>query len=263
MKNIKIVHDNQELFLSVIIPAFNEQERIADTLYLLKDYLVKQPFDSEIIVVDDGSNDMTLEVVRVVDHYSQEFKDQPKTVLMKNYKNLGKGFSIARGMMEAKGSLIMFSDADLATPIEELEKLFPYIESGCDIVVGSRKKNNANLVKNSFLRQVLSAVFSYLVKLLSIKEVKDTQCGFKIYTKEAAKSIAAHQKIQGFGFDVEHLYIAHKLGYKIQEVGVRWEHQEGSSVNLVKDSINMVMELLKIRFCHWRLNASSVTKTAL
>ena len=237
-------------FLSIIIPAYNEQSRIADSLYRIKDYLAEQPYRSEIIVVDDGSCDLTTEVVKFIDLYGEEVKAQSAGHLMENIKNVGKGFSIARGMIKASGDIILFSDADLSTPIEELEKFLPWFEQGYDVVIGSRKMADSEVEKKPWYRDVMSIIFNLAVKALSVKGINDTQCGFKAYRREAAQQIALLQRIYGFGFDVEHLYIAHKRGFKIKEVAVKWYYMEGSKVDPLRDSMRMFTDLVKIRWLH-------------
>jgi dolichyl-phosphate beta-glucosyltransferase len=247
-----------DVFLSVIIPAFNEQERIADSMYAIKDYLSAQPYHSEIIVVDDGSHDMTLEVVRCIDIYGKEIKEQDESLLLENIKNVGKGFSVARGMLKARGQIVLFSDADLSTPIEEIEKLLPFFEQGFDVVIGSRHVANSEVERKPLLRRLMSNTFNILVRLIAIPDIYDTQCGFKAYTRPVAQQVAQLQKLHGFAFDIEHLYIAKKLGYRIKEVGVRWDHKDGSKVDVVRDSIKMVIDMLKIRSMHRQIKAPSL-----
>ncbi|MGB3917403.1 glycosyltransferase family 2 protein [Thiothrix litoralis] len=242
--------NNERPYLSIIIPAYNEQSRIADSLYKVKDYLSQQSYRSEIIVVDDGSRDLTTEVVKFIDIYGKETKEQDEGELLENIKNVGKGFSIARGMIKASGEIVLFSDADLSTPIEELEKLLPYFDQGYDVVIGSRKLADSEVEKKPWYRDAMSLLFNLAVRALSVPGIKDTQCGFKAYRREAAQRIALLQRIYGFGFDVEHLYIARKQGFRIKEVAVKWEHMEGSTVDPIKDSIRMFMDLLKIRWLH-------------
>ncbi|CAA6815223.1 MAG: glycosyl transferase, group 1 family protein [uncultured Thiotrichaceae bacterium] len=241
---------NKKPSVSVIVPAYNEQGRIADTLYRIKDYLAEQDYESEIIVVDDGSHDLTTEVVKFIDIYGKDIKDQNEGQLMENVKNVGKGFSIARGMIKAKGDIVLFSDADLSTPIEEVEKLIPYFEKGYDVVIGSRKMENSDVEEKPWYRDIMSVAFNTAVQVISVKGIKDTQCGFKAYSREAAQQIALLQRVYGFGFDVEHLYIARKHDFKIKEVAVKWVHMEGSKVSPIKDSIHMFLDLLKIRWIH-------------
>jgi len=241
---------SKQPYLSVIIPAFNEQSRIADSLYAIKDYLSEQPYRSEMIVVDDGSNDLTTEIVKFIDIYGKEVNEHDEGTLMENLKNVGKGYSIARGMMRASGQIILFTDADLSTPISEIEKLLPEFEAGYDVVIGSRNMEASVVEKKPWYRDAMSLLFNTAVRLISVSGINDTQCGFKAYRREVAHRIAMRQRIYGFGFDVEHLYIARKSGFKIKEVAVEWRHKEGSTVDPLKDSITMFLDLLRIRWIH-------------
>jgi len=247
--------DNKNIYLSVVIPAYNEQERIADSLYTVKNYLQEQDYNSEIIVVDDGSGDYTTEVVKTINIVGQEMREQRTSSILENVKNVGKGFSVARGMLKAKGKYILFSDADLSTPIEELEKFLPHLEKGCEMVIGSRRMKESEVEKKPFYRDLMSIFFNSVVKLLTIKGIQDTQCGFKAFQNEAGHQIAQLQKLYGFSFDVEQLFIAFKLGFEIKEVPVKWHHVDGSKVDAIKDSINMFMDILKIRFIHRHLKS--------
>ena len=159
-----MIHDDA-IYLSVVIPAYNEQERIADTLYRVKDYLSEQDYKSEIIIVDDGSGDWTTEVVKTIDIYGEEMKDQKVSAIMENVKNVGKGFSVARGIIKAQGTYILFSDADLSTPIEEIEKFLPVLEDGCDVVIGSRRLKESEVEKKPCYGDLMSATFNAVVSL--------------------------------------------------------------------------------------------------
>lgn len=240
-------------YLSIVIPAYNEQERIADTLFAVKEYLSQQQYSSEVIVVDDGSTDFTTEVVRTVDIYSNEIRDQNVSVVMENVKNVGKGFSVARGMLKSQGTIILFSDADLSTPIQEIEKLLPYFNEGYDIVIGSRNLPESEVEKKPFYRQLMSLTFRIIVQTLTVRGIQDTQCGFKAFRRDVAHDIAHLQRTYRFGFDVEQLYIAAKRGYRVKEVPVKWVHQEGSKVSIVRDSLAMIADVMRIRRFHSKL----------
>lgn len=245
--------------VSVIIPVYNEQERIASTLYAAKDYLESSHLSFEIVVVDDGSSDMTAEIVKFVDLYGSEIKSQQQGLLEENVKNIGKGYSIAKGMLRAKGRVVVFTDADSATPITEMTKLLEQIDAGFDVVVGSRNHPQSQVSGRSTLRSFLSIGFNLMARSLGIIRVRDSQCGFKAYRCEAAHRVAQLQQTYGFCFDVEHLYIAKRLGYKITEVPVQWSHQDGSTLSLFKDSVIMFMDLLRIRWIHRRTSNSTET----
>jgi dolichyl-phosphate beta-glucosyltransferase len=237
-------------YLSVIIPAFNEESRIADSLYEIKAYLSEQPYSSEIIVVDDGSSDLTTEVVKFIDIYGKEVHEHDEGKLIENVKNVGKGYSIARGMMRASGDIVLFTDADLSTPIQELEKLLCFFDQGYDVVIGSRNMSSSIVAKKPWHRRLMSGLYNIVVSMVSVRGIRDTQCGFKAYRREAAHRVARLQRIYGFGFDAEHLYIAKKSGYRIKEVGVEWQHKEGSTLEPISDSALMLWDLLLIRWFH-------------
>jgi len=237
-------------YLSVIIPAYNEQTRIADSLYVIKDYLSNQSYRSEMIVVDDGSNDLTTEIVKFIDIYGKEQLEHDEGTLIENSKNVGKGYSIAKGMLRSSGDIVLFMDADRSTHISEVEKLLPYFDAGFDMVIGSRKMKTSIVDKKPWYRNLMSCLFNVAVRLISVSGIRDTQCGFKAYRGEISHKIAKQQRIRGFGFDVEHLYIAQKSGFKIKEVAIKWTHSEGSKVGPIKDSVTMFLDLIRIRWIH-------------
>jgi len=247
------MHKNSRPYLSLVIPAFNEQHRIADSLYSIKDYLSKQSYCSEIIVVDDGSDDLTTEIIKFIDIYGREIHEHEEGVLIENVKNVGKGYSIARGLMQASGEIILFTDADMSTPIAEIEKLLPYFKKDFDVVIGSRALEDSIVEKKPWYRNLMSWLFNRAVRLISVDGIQDTQCGFKAYRREAAQIIAHHQSIYGFCFDVEHLYIAKKYSFRIKEVAIAWQHQDGSTVDPTRDSLRMFIDLIRIRFTHGAL----------
>lgn len=239
--------------ITVVIPVYNEQERIAASLYEIKDFLSTQDFESDILIIDDGSNDLTTEIVKFVDIYGAEIKSQTTGVLEENLKNVGKGYSIAKGLLMAQGDIIVFSDADSSTPITEITKLLPKFDEGYDVVIGSRNLRKSVVLGRTPLRSFLSRGFNLAARSVRLLNVKDSQCGFKAYRREVAREVAGKQKTYGFCFDVEHLHIANKLGYQIVEVPVQWTHEEGSTLSLLNDSIKMFVDLLRIRFIHRKL----------
>jgi len=239
--------------LTLLIPVFNEQYRIAESLYAIKDYLDEQDYTSEIIIIDDGSNDLTTEIVRVIDFYCQDFKAQASCHILENVKNVGKGYTIAKGLLIASGEIIVFTDADSSTPISELSKLLDMFEEGYDVVVGSRNMSGSVVKERQTHRKVLSFVFHLLARIANLSPVSDTQCGFKAYDREVARKVADKQKTYGFCFDLEHLHIAKKLGYRIGEVPVYWQNAEGSTMSPMRDSISMFIDLFRIRWIHRNL----------
>lgn len=226
--------------ISVVIPSYNDRKRIDPTLKKFLKYLKKRFNKYEIIVVDDGSDDGTEKAV-------SSYKNKGVR-LIKNKKNMGKGFSVKRGVLSAKYSLVMFSDSDLATPIDELEKLMKFIKE-YDVVIASRNMNESDVrTKQPFYRHIIGKTFPKIVNLLILRGIKDTQCGFKLFKTEKAKKIFSLQTFNRFSFDVEILFIARKLGYKIKEVPVVWIDKKGSTVHPVKDGFNMLIDLFRIKY---------------
>ena len=234
--------------LSVVIPAFNEAPRLPATLRSLASYLPRSPFDlAEIIVVDDGSQDGTSEAAQ-----SEQAALAAAGIEMRvehNAANRGKGYSVRRGMREARHEWILFSDADESAPIEEVERLAAAAqEGGHSVVIGSRALDRSLIGEHQpKYREFLGRVFNANVRLVTGLRIADTQCGFKLFRRDAAREIAARQRIERFGFDVEQLYIARKLGYSIAEVPVRWNNEPDSSVGLV-DGINAFVEVWKVKW---------------
>ena len=234
------------MYLSIIIPAYNEAGRIASALSKVYNFLENKGYDYEIIVVDDGSRDETVFMAQ----QSKLFREGKLTVI-KNRINAGKGFSVRRGILASKGEYVLFSDADLSTPIEELDKLFAYINKGYDIAVGSRSVDDSDVqVHQPWYRERMGKTFNVFVKLLLLKEFNDTQCGFKLFKGDAARKTALLLKIDGFCFDVELLYLAKLKGYKIRELGVVWNNSPQSKVNSISSSVVMLLDLIKIKALH-------------
>jgi dolichyl-phosphate beta-glucosyltransferase len=233
--------------LSIVIPAYNEERRLPSYLAGILAYLEAQPFSSEVIVVDDGSEDGTAAMV-------ERFAAQNTRVrLVRLPQNQGKGYAVKSGMLRASGKLKLFTDADGATPIMELAGLKKAIETGADAAVGSRAlRDNAHTVKTRFHRKLMGTVFNFIVRTLTVRGINDTQCGFKLFTAEAANTAFPLQRIHDFGFDVEVLYICHKKGFRIVEVPVNWTDIPGTKVRLIRDSLRMFKDVVKIRLNDWR-----------
>lgn len=228
-------------FLSVIVPAFNEGSRIRPTLQRLGRYLAETFTAFEIIVVDDGSSDDTASVVRDVGRQLREVS------LLHNPTNAGKGHAVKAGVLHSKGDLVLVCDADLSTPIEEIEKLLPLISSGFDIVIGSRGLPESDIViRQPRDRERMGKIFNVFVRALLLGGIKDTQCGFKLFKGETAKRLFQKSLIKGFSFDVEVLFLARKLGYTITEVPVRWFNSPDSRVRLLRDPARMFIDLFRI-----------------
>ncbi len=230
-------------YLSVIIPVYNEERRLPKTLTEIDKYLRKQNYDSEIVVVNDGSKDKTAEVVKNLQSRIKNLR------LIDNKENNGKGFVVRQGMLEAKGEYRLFTDADNATSIDQVEKMWPELEKGFEVVIGSRDIKGAVIaVPQSFIRRRLGDIFNLIVQVVSgLWGIWDTQCGFKGFTQKAVDDILPKCKINRWAFDVEILVIAKTLGYKVKEIPVKWINDPESKVKL-KGMIKMLFEVFQIRW---------------
>ena len=228
---------------SIIIPAYNEGARVGATLEKVLAHVAKLGWDAEIIAVDDGSRDNTVEIIR---GYAEK---NPRLRLLQNPGNRGKGYSVRNGMLHAQGELLLFSDADLSAPIEEADKLFGAIAAGADIAIGSRwLRRDLQTQRQPFYRQIFGRIFNLMLRITLGLTFKDTQCGFKAFTRDAAMQIFPLQKIERWGFDPELLYLARKLKFKVAEVPVEWAHSEGTRISPLRDGTRMFLEMLKIRW---------------
>lgn len=231
--------------ISIVIPAYNEERRLGASLAAVDAYLERRGFGfAEILVVDDGSTDST---ASVVERFGAE---HPRVRLLRNPGNRGKGYSVRHGVLEAKGEWVLFTDADLSAPIEELEKLIAATcQQKADIAIGSRALDRSLIEEHqSFFRETAGRIFNLLLRLLTGLPFHDTQCGFKLYRREAAQEVFRRQRLERFGFDAEVLYIARKLGYRCVEVPVRWSHSAGTKVRMLRDSLDMFLDLLRVRW---------------
>lgn len=229
-------------FLSVIIPAYNEEKRLPDSLERVLTFLDGQSFSSEILVVDDGSTDETATIAR-------RFAGEHARVRILRYTpNRGKGHAVRVGMTEADGQLMLLCDADLSTPIEELEKLTHFLDDGYDVIIGSRALPDSDLrVHQPWLRERLGRTFNLVVRILGVRGFADTQCGFKLFTRRAARDIFPRMFTDRWVFDVEALLVARKLGYRIREVPVTWINSPATKVNVLRDAVGTMGDLLRIR----------------
>jgi len=226
--------------ISVIIPAFNEEERLPQTLEHVSHYLRSLSFASEILVVDDGSTDHTAQVVSAL------ARSIPNLFLLSNGSNRGKGFSVRHGMLEAHGRIALFTDADLSAPIEESQKLFAALESA-DIAIGSRALNRRLIeIHQSRGRELAGILFNRVMRLLTGLPFEDTQCGFKAFAMPGSRIVFELQRIEDFGFDPEILFLAKRHGLRVVEVPVRWSHDPRTKVHVLRDSAKMLLDLLLI-----------------
>lgn len=236
--------------VSIVIPAYNEESRLPSTIEAILRYLSRPDSrwtDWEILVVDDGSRDGT---AAVAERFHQR---DARVSLLRNPGNRGKGYSVRHGMLAGRCEWVLFSDADLSTPIEELDNLYTACrEQGCDLAIASRAIDRSLIEqRQSLLRELGGRGMNLLMRLIVGLNVADTQCGFKLFSRDAAQRIFPLQTIDGFGFDPELLFIARKLGYRFCEIPARWKHVEGTKVRLVRDSIRMVGDFLRIRRNDW------------
>lgn len=235
--------DPGSVHLSVVIPAFNEEARIFDTVTTIAAYLRTRDYASEMIVVDDGSRDRTAE------RAAEALRGMERGRIVKLPKNRGKGAAVKEGIMKAEGDFILFSDADLSTPIEEIEKFWPWTARGFDVVIGSRALPESDVqIRQAPFREFLGKTFNILVRLLILGGIRDTQCGFKLFRREAARRVFPRVVIKGFSFDVEALDLFRRGGYGIGQVPVIWRNAPESKVKIVRSSLRMLWDLLTIRF---------------
>jgi glycosyltransferase involved in cell wall biosynthesis len=232
--------------LSIIIPAYNEESRLPRTLTRVRDYFAGKnisPGQLEILIVDDGSTDNTL---RVAEEWAREMSS---VRVISNGDNRGKGFSVRHGILEARGRIALFTDADLSSPIEESEKLFAAIEAGNEVAIGSRALDRSLITMHqSGLREVAGMIFNGFVRLSTGLAFRDTQCGFKAFVREPSQIVFEQQRIERFGFDPEILFLAKRHGLRTAEVAVRWAHDPATKVNMIRDSLLMFFDLARIRW---------------
>ncbi|HKV27187.1 MAG TPA: dolichyl-phosphate beta-glucosyltransferase [Candidatus Acidoferrales bacterium] len=233
---------NARLELSVIIPAYNEGRRLPRTLERVRGYLGGTRAAAEVIVVDDGSRDGTAEVVARFQNEMRELR------LVSNGQNRGKGYSVRRGMLEARGRVALFTDADLSAPIEEAGKLLEALETA-DVAIGSRAVDRRLIeVHQSRARELAGIFFNWIVRLFTGLRFQDTQCGFKAFAMPESRIIFEQQRIEDFGFDPEILFLAQRHGLRTAEVPVRWAHDPATKVHVMRDSARMFVDLLRIRW---------------
>lgn len=238
-------HSSPDPFLSLVIPAYNEESRLPDTLTTILDYLGQQPYTWEIVVADDGSFDATAAIVRDVTAQSGA------NIRMLNLPHRGKGWAVRNGMLAARGQYRCLCDADISMPIAQLTRLLPSDEfEGADIVIGSREATGAQRIGEPARRHLMGRVFNALTRLLAVPGIADTQCGFKVFSARAAEVLFPLQTIDGFCFDVELLFLARRLGFSVTEVGIDWHWRAESKVNFLRDTYQMMCDLLLVRW-HW------------
>jgi glycosyltransferase involved in cell wall biosynthesis len=228
--------------LSVVIPMYNEAHRLQRSLPRLAAYFRQRPYRVELVVVDDGSSDNTVEIVREILGTGDD------VCVIESKPNRGKGHAVKVGMLAARGEVALFTDADLSTPPEEMEKFWPWFERGFDVVIGSRKMKGANIERHQPLwRESMGKVFTWLTNRIATRDISDITCGFKAFKRDTAQELFSRSIIDDWSFDAEVLFIAQQHGKRIKEVPVRWHDERGTKVRILRDATRAMLGLLKIR----------------
>lgn len=228
--------------LSVVIPMYNEAARMRHGLPRLLAFLATQPYPYEVIVVDDGSSDNTVALAREL------LAGVPQSRVIPTQPNRGKGHALRVGMPASRGRWVLFTDADLSTPPAELDKFWPHLEKGIDVVIGSRKMAGAVLVRRQpWWRERLGKVFTWLSDRLATRDISDVTCGFKVFSRRAAHDLFRRGRIDDFSFDAEILFLAQRRGYEIKEIPVSWHDERGTKVRIVRDAVRALRGLARIR----------------
>lgn len=230
-----------DLYLSLVIPCFNERRRILSTLQRLREHLVSCQYqDAEVIVVDDGSTDGTADLLR-------SFQGWDKLTLLFNETNRGKGYSVRRGVLAARGRYVFFTDADLPYDLETLGRFLAALEEGDDLAIGARDLPGSRFsVPRSAIRRLASDIFTWIVRNYAVKGIPDTQCGFKGFQREVALDLFQRGRLDGYAFDVELVFLARRRGYRIARLPVVLVHNDDSKIRVVRDSARMLLDLFRI-----------------
>lgn len=229
-----------QLFLSVVVPAYNEESRIALTLEQLSTYLGRQEYSWEIIVADDGSMDATASIV-------SDWASSNGLIRLVRLDHRGKGWAVQQGMLAARGEYRFLCDADLSMPVEQIDRFVAQAGDSPDIVLGSRELPDSRRIGEPARRHIMGRVFNLVIRVLAVPGIRDTQCGFKLFKAETTAPLFESQVLEGFAFDVEILCLARLLGLDIREIAIDWHYREGSKVRPVRDSFRMVRDVLRVR----------------
>jgi glycosyltransferase involved in cell wall biosynthesis len=230
-------------FLSIIVPAYNEEVRIADTLEQIAEFLNTQDYPWELLVADDGSTDGTAALVR-------QYAAQNPQIRLLSLEHRGKGWAVRHGVLASAGEYRFICDADLSMPIEQMARFLPPQIEGVDIIIGSREMANSRRIGEPARRHLMGRFYNRLIQLLAVQGIKDTQCGFKCFRGAIAAPLFQRQTLEGFAFDVELLFLARRTGLSIREIGIDWRYRGHSKVRAFQDSLIMSWDLLKIRWRH-------------
>jgi dolichyl-phosphate beta-glucosyltransferase len=242
----------EQPFLSLVLPAYNEERRLGASLRTLADYLGRQTYDCEILVVDDGSSDTTADVAE------KAAASMPETVslrVLSHHQNLGKGAAVKTGCLAASGRYVLFMDVDLATPPEDCGGIIEALEQSADVAIGTRLQPEGFDMRRTqpASRRLMGRLFTFFRKRLLLPDIEDTQCPLKGFRREAAQRIFAQQRLSGWAFDVEILYLARRLGLKVEQMPVRWQHVGGSTLRMSPSTaLRVFWDLLRLRFRHQR-----------
>jgi dolichyl-phosphate beta-glucosyltransferase len=231
--------------LSLVIPAYNEQARLPFTLSEIEAFVCRERLDCEVIVVDNGSHDATSVVV-------QQAAIKFTGLRLLRTDRRGKGLAVRTGVLAAKGDVVIFADADLSWSVEDTQRFLALTNDGTPVVIGSREGLGARRMGEPGYRHLMGRIFNRVVQALAVPGIEDSQCGFKAFSREAARDVFGRQRIDGFGFDVEVLYLARRLGYAIRVVPLHWEHKENSRVAPIRDTLLMLSDVVRVLLNDWR-----------
>ena len=232
-------------FLSIVIPAYNEERRLPTSLEKIVAFVTRQLFDVEVVVVDDGSEDATAALV-------EEFQTRHPFITLIRNPHRGKGYAVKTGMLAGRGEYLFLCDADLSMPIEQVMRFLPPCREDYDVAIGSREIGGARRYGEPGYRHLMGRVFNLIVRLFAVRGFQDTQCGFKSFRRTAARDIFSRQTMDGFGFDVEVLFIAQQRGYRIIEVPIDWFHVANSRIHPLRDTFKMFRDVVQVRWNDWR-----------
>lgn len=231
-----------QVYVSLIIPAYNEEARIGKNLERIMNFFASEPYASEVIIVDDGSQDRTVEIIR------ERYGNDRAVRIYQQPRNLGKGEAVKQGMLLGRGEYLFFSDADLSVPIEMLRLFLTHLENGCDVTIGSRQKSGATIeVHQPLYREMMGKTYTKLANWILDLPVADFTCGFKGFRRGAARELFSLQQLKNWSFDAEILYLAQRKDYQVQEIAVRWRNDERTKVKLWRDVVGSFLGLIQIR----------------